>query len=135
MTKGWMLDTNICIHLMRRRAPELIGQFEARANQIYISSITLAELSFGVMRSSQKAREEGRMAELLALVDVLPFGAAAAARYGQVRADLERRGQPIGALDTLIAAHALAEGMTLVTNNRREFDRVTALAVEDWFAA
>lgn len=75
------------------------------------------------------------MAELLARVDVLPFDALAAAQYGLVRADLEQRGQPIGPLDTLIAAHALAEGMTLVTNNRREFDRVAALAVEDWFAS
>lgn len=135
MTKGWMLDTNICIYLMRRRAPELTDRFEARADRIFISSITLAELNFGVMRSPQRAREEARMAELLARVDVLPFDALAAAQYGLVRADLEQRGQPIGPLDTLIAAHALAEGMTLVTNNRREFDRVAALAVEDWFAS
>jgi tRNA(fMet)-specific endonuclease VapC len=134
MTKGWMLDTNICIYLMRRRAPELTDRFEARADRIFIFSITLAELNFGVMRSPQRAREEARMAELLARVDVLPFDALAAAQYGLVRADLEQRGQPIGPLDTLIAAHALAEGMTLVTNNRREFDRVAALAVEDWFA-
>jgi tRNA(fMet)-specific endonuclease VapC len=72
---------------------------------------------------------------LLSRVPILPFGANAAAHYGVIRADLERRGAPIGPLDTLIAAHALAEGMTLVTNNRREFDRVAALAVEDWFAS
>jgi tRNA(fMet)-specific endonuclease VapC len=102
---------------------------------VCISSIVASELYFGAVKSTLPSKNLALLDALLKHVPILPFGAAAATRYGLVRLDLERQGAPIGPLDTLIAAHALAEGMTLVTNNRREFDRVAALAVENWFAA
>ena len=99
-----------------------------------MSSITVAELQYGVAKSTRPELNALALAALLAPLDVLPFDDAAAAVYGAVRAELERAGAPIGSMDLLIAAHALALGRTVVTNNTREFSRVTGLNVEDWAA-
>jgi tRNA(fMet)-specific endonuclease VapC len=129
-----MVDTNICVAMLRQRSRNVGLKWAENAGAIFVSSIVASELYHGAMKSAWPVQNLVSVDALLSRVPILPFGTAAAARYGQIRADLERRGQPIGALDTLIAAHALAEGMTLVTNNRREFDRVAVLCVEDWFA-
>jgi tRNA(fMet)-specific endonuclease VapC len=130
-----MLDTNVCVELLRGRAPgvlERLRQFEI--DEIAISSITLAELQYGVAKSTHPARHEVLLAEFCAPLAILPFDNIAAETYGRVRAALDRTGTPIGPLDTLIASHALSLGVTLVTNNEREYLRVAGLLVENWQA-
>ena len=128
----YMLDTDICIYLLKH-VPEVLSAFSAKQREgIAISSITLAELEFGLRKSSGYARNQNKLYKLLATVDILPFDDAAACEYGKIRAGLERKGTPIGPLDTLIAAHAKALGITLVTNNIREFQRVEGLKTENW---
>ena len=129
----FMLDTDMCIYLINERDQALRQKFEENASSVCISSITYAELCFGVEHS---ARVEENRRELQAFcldLDVLPFDAEAGVRYGEIRQALVQRGQPIGANDLLIAAHASGVGATLVTNNEREFARVPGLRVENWF--
>lgn len=133
MALQFLLDTNICIHIMNRRPPRVAERFaEFPPDAIGLSSLTLAELSYGVEKSGSERNRvvpEGFIQPL----EVVAFEPAAAWQHGVVRSALERRGTPIGALDTLIAAHALALGLTLVTHNTREFGRVAGLRVENWF--
>ena len=129
----YMLDTNICIYVMKKKPENVLRRFrEELDGGICISSITLAELEYGRKHSSDPVKNEQALLRFLAPLSVLPFGAAAASEYGEVRAYLQSRGTPIGPLDMLIAAHARAEGMTLVTNNMREFERVPELDLENW---
>ena len=129
----YMLDTNICIYVMKNKPVNVLRRFrEELDGGICISSITLAELEYGMKHSSDPVKNEQALLRFLAPLSVLPFGAAAASEYGEVRAYLQSRGTPIGPLDMLIAAHARAEGMTLVTNNMREFERVPELDLENW---
>ena len=132
MTPGYMLDTNICIFVMKGRGAALAARFEAEAERLRISSVTLAELTYGVAKSAAPERNRRALEALVARLAVVPFDTAAAWLYGELRGDLERRGQVIGPYDLMIAAHARALGDVLVTNNRREFDRVAGLVVEDW---
>lgn len=132
---AFLLDTNICIYLINRRAGhekllERIARYEY--GDVLISTVTLAELEFGVAKSARGAENRNRLDLFLARFELEPFDAGAAAAYGPIRASLESRGSPIGPLDTLIAAHALALGATLVTNNAREFAKVSGLKVENW---
>lgn len=128
-----LLDTNICIELVRRRAPRLVARLRRRRiGTIGISSITLAEMHSGVAKSSDPPRNMIALAHFCAPLELCPFEHDAASAYGPVRTHLERAGTPIGPLDTLIAAHALALDVTLVTNNEREFARVPGLRVENW---
>jgi tRNA(fMet)-specific endonuclease VapC len=128
----WMLDTNICIYVINARPPRVLARFrQQRLGDIGISSITAAELAFGVVKSGS-ARNREALEMFLAPLEVLAFDADGIWHYAKVRADLERRGEPIGALDTMIAAHALASNAILVTNNTREFARVPELRLENW---
>lgn len=128
-----MLDTNVCIALLRGDAGQSLPRMqEHEIDQIAISSITLAELRYGIARSSRPAHHETLLFGFCAPLAILPFDDRAAECYGAVRTQLERAGTPIGPLDTLIAAHALALKLTLVTSNQREFSRVTGLQIEDW---
>ena len=129
----YMLDTNICIYVMKKKPENVLRRFrEEMDGGICISSITLAELEYGMKHSSDPVKNEQALLRFLAPLSVLPFGAAAASEYGEMRAYLQSRGTPIGPLDMLIAAHARVEGMTLVTNNMREFERVPELDLENW---
>ena len=129
----YMLDTNICIYVMKKKPENVLRRFrEELDGGICISSITLAELEYGMKHSSDPVKNEQALLRFLDPLSVLPFGAAAASEYGEVRAYLQSRGTPIGPLDMLIAAHSRAEGMTLVTNNMREFERVPELDLENW---
>ncbi len=129
---SYLLDTNICIYIINRRPVQVRARFEGlRYGEVAVSSITGAELSFGVAKSGS-ARNEAALEKFLAPLELLAFGASAMRRYGLLRAELQARGQPIGALDTMIAAHALALGAVLVTNNLAEFGRVPGLACENW---
>jgi tRNA(fMet)-specific endonuclease VapC len=129
----YMLDTNICIFAMKQKPEKVLQRFKQELNSgICISSITLAELEYGMKRSSDPARNEQALLRFLAPLTVLPFGSAAASVYGEIRADLQSKGTPIGPLDMLIAGHAKAEELVLVTNNVREFERVPGLEIENW---
>ena len=131
-----MLDTNICVELARRRAGTVLARLRRRKiGTVGISSITLAELEFGVARSRDAARNRVALAHFCAALVIVPFDDLAAAVYGTVRAGLETSGQPIGPLDTLIAAHAVSLRATLITNNEREFRRVARLKTENWLAS
>lgn len=131
----YLLDTNICIYIINRKPPEIFRYFsKLSAGTVGISAITGAELAFGVAKSGSPRNQEA-LAKFLAPLEILPFDAHAMQHYGAVRRDLERAGTPIGALDTLIAAHALALGVTLVSNNLREFSRVPGLRLENWAEA
>jgi tRNA(fMet)-specific endonuclease VapC len=129
----WLLDTNICIYLIKRKPQRVLERLRALdISAVGVSSITVAELQHGVAKSARPEQNALALAALLAPLDVLPFDDAAAAVYGETRAALERAGTPIGSMDLLIAAHAVALGRTVVTNNTRELSRVAALKVENW---
>jgi tRNA(fMet)-specific endonuclease VapC len=131
----WLLDTNIAIHIIRSKAPRVLARLTAHAlGEVAISSISVAELRYGVAKSQHAAQNERALEQFLTPLEVLAFDEQAALVYGRVRAELERQGTPIGPLDTLIAGHALSLGAILVTNNRSEFARVGGLALEDWTA-
>ena len=129
----YMLDTNICIYIMKNKPAQVLQRFRSEIdNGICISSITLAELEYGMQHSSNPIRNEQALLHFLIPIEILPFDAAAASEYGALRTYLQGLGTPIGPLDMLIAAHARSEHMTLVTNNVREFIRVPELVVENW---
>ena len=127
-----LLDTNICIHVINAKPPAVLERFrQHRMGEIGLSSVVAAELAYGVAKSCS-ARNRQALEMFLAPLIILPFDEAALWAYGELRAELERKGSPIGALDTRIAAHALSQQSTLVTNNTREFARVPGLPLENW---
>jgi len=129
----YMLDTNICIYAMKNKPEKVLQRLRAEINSgICISSITLAELEHGVKRSSDPVKNEQALLRFLVPLSILPFGSAAASEYGEIKAYLQSKGTPIGPLDMLIAGHARAEDVILVTNNVREFERVPDLEIENW---
>lgn len=131
----YLLDTNIVIYTIKRRPPEVAARFaELQADELCLSSISLSELLFGAAKSQQPAKAMEAVAAIGEVLEIAAFDQAAARAYGPLRAELERQGRPIGALDTLIAAHALSLDATLVTHNVGEFGRVPGLRVEDWCA-
>ncbi len=130
----YMLDTNICVYLLKNTF-EIIGVFERNKHEgIAISAIVLSELEFGVQNSRDVAINRFKLAAFLRLVEVLSFDKDAAAEYGVICTALRRKGTPIGQMDMLIAAHAKSKGLILVTNNTREFARVEGLKLENWAA-
>ena len=128
----YLLDTNIVIYVIKRRPIEALEIFNENAGRMAISSITLAELLHGAEKSSKPPANLAVVEDFCSRLDVLAYGAKAAQHYGSIRAALELRGQTIGVNDLHIAAHARSEGLTLVTNNLREFKRVDALQLENW---
>jgi tRNA(fMet)-specific endonuclease VapC len=130
-----LLDTDICIYLLNQRPgfEAILRRLDGRAHgEVNLSAITLAELRFGIAASRRAGLNLPKLELFLASFEIVPFDDRSAAAYGPLRAHLQSRGTPIGPLDTLIAAHALALGANLVTNNAREFGRVPGLAVENW---
>lgn len=128
-----MLDTNICIYLIKRKPEKVLEKFQSMSlGEVGISSITLSELEFGVSKSSKPQENELALINFVADLEILSYGRAASSQYGPLRSYLENEGIPIGPLDTLIAAHALAIGCALVTNNVSEFERVPDLLIENW---
>lgn len=129
----YLLDTNICIYVVKKQPVAVLQKFLSfEPGEIGISAIVAAELQFGVQKSAYPERNERALAQFLLPLVVVPFDAAAAAAYGKLRAELQAQGQPIGSMDMLIAAQAIALDVTLVTNNTREFSRVSHLNVENW---
>ena len=129
----YMLDTNICIYAIKNKPESVLRRLkEHDPAEICISSITYAELVHGVEKSQAREKNRLALALLLSRIEIIDFDDRAGECYGAIRADLERKGTPIGVMDMLIAGHALSLGYTIVTNNTREFERVNGLAIENW---
>ena len=129
----FMLDTNICIYLIRKNPVRVLKKLqEIKASEVCISSITLAELEYGVQKSKNQNQNRIALTEFIAPLEIGPFEEDAAIKFGEIRTWLEKKGSVIGAYDMLIAAHALSLNVTLVTNNLREFIRIPSLKVENW---
>jgi tRNA(fMet)-specific endonuclease VapC len=129
----YLLDTNICIYLIKQKPPKVLERFSNLAlSDIGISSITVAELEYGVYKSQQQEKNRSALMQFLIPLEIIEFDQAAATVYGEIRSDLESRGLVIGAMDMLIAAHALSLSVTLVSNNVREFSRIDNLSLENW---
>ena len=129
---AYMLDTNICMYVMKTYPPTFREKFNVLAEQLCISSITLGELHYGAEKSGRRAENLAAIDHFTARLEVLPFGEKAAAHYGQLRAELERAGTPCGPHDMQIGGHARSEGLIVVTNNMREFVRMPGVRVENW---
>ncbi|BAZ32314.1 PilT domain-containing protein [Cylindrospermum sp. NIES-4074] len=129
----YLLDTNICIYLIKQKPQKVIEKFQTLTiSDIGISSITVAELEYGVAKSQQQEKNRAALLQFLLPLQIVEFNQVSATIYGTIRSDLESRGLVIGAMDMLIASHALSLGVTLVTNNVREFSRIPALLLENW---
>lgn len=127
-----MLDTNIVIYVIKRRPIEVLDVFNDHAGHMCISSITLSELLHGAEKREQQEHNFRKVEDFISRLEVLSYGDNAAAHYGEIRSNLERKGKPIGVNDLHIAGHARSEGLILVTNNEKEFERVEALRIENW---
>jgi tRNA(fMet)-specific endonuclease VapC len=133
---NYLLDTNICIYLLKRKRPAVLKQVQAKPpGDIAISTITLAELEYGVTRSHYPDRNRVALLRFLVPFAILDFDASAAFEYGRIRASLESVRKPIGPMDLLLAAQAKAQNLILVTSNEKEFRRVEGLRVENWARA
>lgn len=129
----YLLDTNICIYLIKQKPPKVVERLQkVGVNEIGISVITLAELEYGVAKSSFPESNKLALIQFLAPFEILPFSETAASVYGRIRSALEKTGQIIGPYDLLIGAQALAEKLILATNNEREFRRIEGLTIENW---
>lgn len=135
MEPRYLLDTNICIYIRQKRPEEVLRRFrKLRPGEAALSVITYGELLYGAAKSAQRTAALERLRALVQLLPALPLPETAAETYGTIRAELESKGEMIGNNDLWIAAHALAVGLTLVTNNEKEFRRVRGLKVQNWAA-
>lgn len=130
----YMLDTNMVIYVIKRKPLSVMTLFNQNAGKLCVSSITVAELYYGVEKSDFPAKNSQVIEDFLSRLIILPYTAKAASHYGHIKAELNRKGTPIGENDLHIAAHARSEGLMLVTNNLREFERVNGLLTENWLA-
>jgi tRNA(fMet)-specific endonuclease VapC len=129
----WMLDTCTLIHLIREQDMQLIEKFRSwRADEILVSSITVAEMEYGAAKSARPEQNRDALYQFLSPLTLVPFDPKAAGEYGLIRASLEKAGKPIGAMDMLIAAHAKSLGAIIVTDNTKEFQRIQGLSIENW---
>lgn len=128
-----MLDTNMCIYIIKQQPASVLKHFlEYQVGDIGISSITLSELRYGVAKSKHREKNAKALDEFIIPLDIASYDEEAALAYGDIRTNLEKAGTPIGAMDMLIAAHAMSLGVTLITNNTREFSRIPSLGIADW---
>jgi tRNA(fMet)-specific endonuclease VapC len=130
---NYLLDTNICIYIIKKKPQSVFNKLiEIPPDQLSISAISVAELEYGVRKSSQPEKNQLALQNFLKPLSILSFDYGATIEYGIIRSDLERKGIPIGPLDLLIAAHAKSLNYTLVTNNEKEFSRIANLKIENW---
>ena len=130
---NYLLDTNICIYLIKRKPPEVLQRFlQLSPGSVFISSVTTSELYYGAQKSQRVQTNLESLNHFLLSFRIVDYDESASFLYGELRADLEKRGQPIGPLDMMIAAHALSLDVPLVTNNTKEFERVKGLKLENW---
>jgi len=128
----FMLDTNICIYVIKSRPPSCREKFTTHSGALAISSVTMAELIYGAMKSAKPESNLRTIEEFAARLTVLDFDTNAAGHYGDIRSNLEAKGTVIGPYDMMIAGHARSHGLILVTNNAREFERVEGMRLENW---
>ena len=129
----YMLDTNICIYIIKQKPENVIARFrQTPVSDIGVSSITLSELECGVVKSTKPEQNKLALAQFMAPIEIYAYDDVAAQHYGRIRVNLEKQGTPIGSLDMLIAAHALSIDSVLITNNESEFKRVSILKIENW---
>ncbi|MBO0612785.1 type II toxin-antitoxin system tRNA(fMet)-specific endonuclease VapC [Thiothrix fructosivorans] len=130
---NYLLDTNICIYLIKRKPSEVLQRFrQLQPGSVFISSVTTSELYYGAQKSQRVQTNLEALNNFLLPFRIVDYDESASFLYGELRADLEKRGQPIGPLDMMIAAHALSLDVPLVTNNTKEFERVKGLKLENW---
>jgi len=128
-----MLDTNICIYLIKEQPASVLDRFAAHpVGDIGMSVVTLAELEYGISKSGRPARNRAALEDFVSPLEVASFDRPATVAYGRLRTVLEKKGQPIGSMDLLIAAHAISLDVRLITHNVKEFGRVPGLRMEDW---
>jgi len=129
----FLLDTNICIYLIKQKPLHVYEKFITLSiGSVGLSTITVSELTYGVTKSSNPEKNRDALEQFLLPIESLDFDMNAAIEYGKIRTYLEKKGTPIGPLDTLIAAHAKSLNVILVTNNTREFSRVPHLSIQNW---
>ena len=129
----YLLDTNICIYIIKKKPSEVFDKFiSLTPGDVGISTITLAELQYGVDKSSNPDKNRAALEKFLTPIEIIEYGHEASMEYGKIRSALEKRGIPIGPLDMLIASHAKSLDIILVTNNVKEFRRVEGLKIENW---
>lgn len=128
----YMLDTNICIYIMKNRLDVVDKYMKNKHFGTAISVVTFAELQHGVFQSNYPPKNQENLSNFLTGFDILDFNCSAAVEYGKICTHLYKRGTPVGAMDMLIGAHAKSAGLTLVTNNVREFSRIENLMIENW---
>jgi len=129
----FLLDTNVCIYIIKNKPPEVLAKFKTLdISDVVISSITVAELEYGVYKSQRQEQNQVALSQFLITLDIIPFDEQATQTYGRIRAELESQGIIIGSMDMLIASQAISLGLILVTNNVREFSRIPELVLENW---
>lgn len=129
----YLLDTNICIYIIKKKPEQVFDKLLTLSiGSVGISAITLAELHYGLEKSTNPDKNKDALEKFLTPIEIIDFGVGATEEYGKIRAELENKGTPIGPLDMLIAAHAKSLGLTLVTNNEKEFVRIVNLKIENW---
>ncbi len=129
----YLIDTNICIYIMNNHPPEVLEKFkQLDVGTVGISSISVSELHYGACKSKKIEQNIKRLEEFLYPFDILTYDENASREYGKVRSQLEKKGQIIGPLDMLIAAHAISRELAIITNNTKEFRRIRSLKVENW---
>ena len=129
----FLLDTNICIYIIKRKPQKVFDKFQTiEIFDIGISSVTIAELEYGVYKSQRQEQNRAALIQFLITLPVVPFDRRSTQTYGQIRAELERQGIVVGPMDLLIASQAISLGLTLVTNNVRELSRIPGLTLENW---
>ena len=129
----YLLDTNICIYIIKKKPCEVFEKFKnLTIGDVGISSITLAELQYGIEKSSNSDKNREALEKFLTPIEIIDYDYDATVEYGKIRVELEKKGIPIGSLDMLIASHAKSLDVILVTNNVREFQRISGLRIENW---
>jgi tRNA(fMet)-specific endonuclease VapC len=129
----FLLDTNICIYIIKQKPLKVFKKFQTlNPLDVGVSSITIAELEYGAYKSQRQEQNRAALSQFLIPLEILPFDERATQTYGQIRAELERRGTVIGSMDMLIASQAISLGLTLVTNNVRELSQIPGLTLENW---
>ena len=129
----FLLDTNICIYIIKQKPPKVFDKFQTLTpSDVGVSSITVAELEYGAYKSQRQEQNRAALSQFLIPLEILPFDERATQTYGQIRAQLERRGTVIGSMDMLIASQAISLGLTLATNNVRELSQIPGLPLENW---
>jgi len=132
----YLLDTNICIYIIKKKPVDLLKTLKTKSKKdIYISSITIAELEYGIAKSQFPEKNKIALIEFLSIFNILPFDDNDAVDFGKIKKELEKKGNIIGPMDLLLAAQAKSKKLILVTNNTKEFERVEGLKIENWLQA